>query len=502
MSEQYHSLAISWEITRKRRKRFRNVPAGSTACAGSSSPEDLSIADPLSLTLAEVSALLRERRLSPVQLAKSCLERIEKLNPVLNAFITITAEEALAQAEQAEKELAAGRPRSPLHGVPIALKDNIDTAGVRTTAGSAVYEERVPEADAWVVTRLKEAGAVILGKLNMHEFAYGTTSVISRFGPVRNPWHPDYISGGSSGGSAAAVSSGMVFGALGTDTGGSIRLPAACCGVVGFKPTYGLVGIRGIVPLALSYDHAGPLCRTVEDAALFLSVIAGYDALDPTSVPAPALSPVPASAPVSASAPASAPTSVPARVGIVSNLTALAAEEIKERVEEAGEVFRAAGSGVRHIELPALPPLAADVMRAEVYALHQPYLEEAAQLYDPRTLQRIMSGEHITAANYIRTRQEIGLVRRTIAGFFAEAGMDILLAPTTLQPPGLIADGQMPTSLSTACTFPFNVLGLPSISVPCGRAADSGLPLGLQIIGPPFGESMVIAAAACYEQLA
>src|ERR1051325_1792948 len=238
----------------------------------------------IDLTITAASNLLRQKKLSPVDLTKACLDRIDLLNPTLNAFITITSENAIADAEIAEREIDQGNWRGPLHGIPIGLKDLIDTAGVKTTCGSALFADRVPTENAYIVQRLKRAGAVLIGKQNMQEFAYGGTSTSSYFGPVRNPWDPDRIAGGSSGGSAAAVASGMCFGAIGTDTGGSVREPAAFCGIVGLKPTYGRVSTRGVFPLSTSLDHVGPLCRNVRDTALLLQAIAGYDKLDPTCV--------------------------------------------------------------------------------------------------------------------------------------------------------------------------------------------------------------------------
>ena len=239
------------------RRGFTLTLAGAIAARAQSS------GDLTDLTLAEASARIRARSVTPTQLTEACLERIASYNPKLNAFITVMRDEALREARDLEAEQRAGKFRSPLHGIPVALKDNIDTAGVRTTAASAVFDERVPEQDAEVTRRLKEAGAVLIGKTNLHEFAMGGTSATSYFGPVRNPWSLDRSPGGSSGGSAAAVSAGLCFGALGTDTGGSIRIPAAFCGIVGLKPTYGLVSIRGIIPLTLSLDHCGPITRTV-----------------------------------------------------------------------------------------------------------------------------------------------------------------------------------------------------------------------------------------------
>jgi len=239
------------------------------------------------LTLKKASDLFRSKAVSSVELTEACLKRIETYNPTLNAFITVTREQALTAARQMDAEQRRGNWRGPLHGIPIALKDNMDTAGIRTTAASELFKDRVPTEDAEVARRLKSAGAILLGKTNLHEFAYGGSSSVSYFGPVRNPWALERVPGGSSGGSAAATAANLCFGSLGTDTAGSVRIPASYCGVVGFKPTYGRVSNRGVVPLSWTLDHIGPLCRTVEDAALLLGVIAGFDQLDPSSANVP-----------------------------------------------------------------------------------------------------------------------------------------------------------------------------------------------------------------------
>jgi aspartyl-tRNA(Asn)/glutamyl-tRNA(Gln) amidotransferase subunit A len=247
-------------------------------------PAQTATTDLASLSLAEASRRIRSGAVKSTQLTAACLNRIETYNPKLNAFITVLRKEALAAAAGLDAELQAGKSRGPLHGIPIALKDNVDTAGLRTTAGSAVFDERIPAEDAEVARRLKAAGAVLIGKTNLHEFAMGGTNATSYYGPVRNPWALDRNPGGSSGGSGAAVAGQLCYGALGTDTGGSIRTPASFCGIVGLKPTYGLVSIRGIIPLTYSLDHCGPMTRTVEDAAILLNALAGYDRLDIASV--------------------------------------------------------------------------------------------------------------------------------------------------------------------------------------------------------------------------
>ncbi len=235
-------------------------------------------------SIVETGELLRKREVSPVELTRDCLAEIERLNPTLNAFITVTAEFALAQARAAEAEILRGHWRGPVHGIPLALKDLIDTAGIRTTAASALFKDRIPAEDAEIVRRLKNAGAVLLGKQNLHEYAYGGSSMISYYGEVHNPWDPARIAGGSSGGSAASAAAGLCYGAIGTDTAGSVREPAALCGIVGLKPTYGRVSVRGVIPLSVSLDHIGPITRTVSDAAAMLQVIAGYDAKDVSSM--------------------------------------------------------------------------------------------------------------------------------------------------------------------------------------------------------------------------
>src|SRR5262245_42704266 len=245
--------------------------------------------DPATFTLKQASDLIRRRDVSPVELTEACLKRIDAYNPSLNAFITITRDQALASAREMEAELKKGKWRGPLHGIPVALKDNIDTGGIRTTAASGVFKDRVPNDDAEVVARLTKAGAILLGKLNLHEFALGGTSTVTFFGPVHNPWALDHHPGGSSGGSGAAIAADLCIAALGSDTGGSIRIPASHCGIVGLKPTYGRVSNRGVIPMSWTLDHVGPMCKTVEDAAILLSVIAGYDDMDPSTVNVPTI---------------------------------------------------------------------------------------------------------------------------------------------------------------------------------------------------------------------
>jgi aspartyl-tRNA(Asn)/glutamyl-tRNA(Gln) amidotransferase subunit A len=382
-----------------------------------------------------------------------------------------------------------------LHGIPIGLKDLFDTAGVRTTAGSAIFADRVPTEDAEVVRRLKAAGAVIVGKLNMHEFAYGDTSAQSHFGPVRNPWNHDRVAGGSSGGSAAAVAAGLCYGALGSDTGGSIRQPSAYCGIAGLKPTFGLVSTRGVVPLSWSLDHVGPMCRRVTDTALMLQSIAGYDALDINSVNAV----IPDYFKVMAAQKLSS-----LRIGIPRGVFYESLHpDIEQAVGEAQRVLRGLTAAMRDVELPAYQTL--PVAGAEAYAFHAPYFTKTPQLYQPMTRRRLEGGATVGASAYIEGRRELERLRRAVSDVFSR--VDVLVTPTTpILPPtvteGLSDSGAPPPGgvpLSLRNTQPFDIYGLPSISIPCGFSRD-GLPIGLEISGPRLGESIVLALARAYEQ--
>jgi len=435
-------------------------------------------------SIAEVSDLIQRGDVSPVELTRECLNRIEELNPTLNAFITVTADSALAEAQLAETEIRSGNWRGPLHGIPIGLKDLIDTAGVRTTAASAVFKDRVPTEDAEIVSKLKAAGAVILGKQNLHEFAYGGSSLVSQFGLVRNPVNPEFITGGSSGGSAAAVASGMCYAAIGTDTAGSIREPAALCGVVGLKPTYGLVSTRGIIPLSQSLDHAGPITRTVEDAAMVLEAIAERPADH--------------------------------RVNFKTNLKRLRVgiprtfffddlnAEVASSVEHAIADMAKLGAEIHDIDLAVSTDRT--LQAYESYRFHREMVAKSPELYQSETLRRIRSGEKITNEQYEIARLHLESERAQIADLFHK--MDVFVTPTTPIPAPRISDlmGD-PAQLRPAellllrNTRPINVWGLPAISVPCG-VTPSGLPIGLQIVGSHGREANVLRLAYEYEQRA
>jgi aspartyl-tRNA(Asn)/glutamyl-tRNA(Gln) amidotransferase subunit A len=443
--------------------------------------------------ISDLAPRLRRREISPVEVTQGCLARIEKLNPPLNAFITLIAESALAEASRAEAEILRGDWRGALHGVPVALKDLIDTAGVRTTAASALYEDRVPDHDAEVVRRLRQAGAVILGKNNLHECAYGGSSLISYFGDVHNPWDVGRIAGGSSGGSAAAVAAGMTCAAIGTDTAGSVREPAGLCGCVGIKPTYGRVSSRGVIPLCLSLDHVGPLTTTVEDAAIVLQAIAGYDSGDITSVDVPVTDYV--------SGLGEGAQSV--RVGVprryfYDDLDA----EVASAVELALRGIQSLGAQLREVQLEV--PTDRRLQMAEAYAFHAENVAKSPELYLPETLRRIRAGEAVSAGEYIQRRRELEEARRSIRAAFAD--VDVLVTPTMPMPAPAIADLKAaPDSLRPAelkllrNTRPFNVWGVPAISAPCGFTS-SGLPIGLQIAGPHWREDVVLRVAHAYEQ--
>jgi aspartyl-tRNA(Asn)/glutamyl-tRNA(Gln) amidotransferase subunit A len=444
------------------------------------------------LSIAEAGRRIAARELSSVELTSAYLERIERIDPRVNAYITVTADRALEQARVLDVELAGGTSRGPLHGIPIGLKDNIDTAGVLTTAASAVYADRVPAEDAECVRKLRDAGAVFLGKLNMHEFAYGGTSAVTHYGPVRNPWDLDVNPGGSSGGSAAAVAARLCAAALGTDTAASVRFPAACCGVAGLKATHGLASIRGIVPLSELHDHVGPLARSVEDCALVLNALAGFDPLDPVSILA-----------VKEDYRATIGYDVRRlRIGIPRTpFFEQLDPEIEAAVHTALEVLVGLTAGpTRDVSIAAPDTYA--LLDAETYAYHAPLLADPAKraLYKPLTLQRIMGGSSVPTGVYIEQRRRMQIARNTIDDVFDD--VDVLVAPTCMVVPQTIEEvlanpAREPSLIRN--TLPFNVFGVPAISVPCGFTR-AGLPIGMQIVGARLGETPVLALAHAYEQ--
>jgi aspartyl-tRNA(Asn)/glutamyl-tRNA(Gln) amidotransferase subunit A len=439
---------------------------------------------------------LRARRVSSVELTTAALARIEH-HANLRAFLTVTADEALQQARDADRELAARHDRGPLHGIPIALKDLFATRGVRTTGGSRVHENWVPGFDATVVERLRAAGAVVLGKLNMHEMAYGITSANPHFGAVRNPWNPEHSPGGSSGGSGAAVASQMVFMAMGTDTGGSIRIPASFCGVVGLKPTYGRVSRHGVLPLGYSLDHMGPLTATVRDAAVALNVIAGRDAKDPTS----------SRHPVVDFEPDNSCSIRGLRIGFPDSFFF---DRLDPDVETAvrGAIARAESLGalvepVRLPDMTAVNAVARVVLLAEASAVAGPALDRR-ELFGPDVLALLDQGRLVPATDYINAQRLRRRIRREFDQLWRE--VDCLVTPTTPNTAPRIGEttirlGGQDEDVRLATTRlvrGINLLGYPALSLPCGLSSN-GLPVGLQIIGPAFQEALILRLGAALE---
>jgi aspartyl-tRNA(Asn)/glutamyl-tRNA(Gln) amidotransferase subunit A len=440
-------------------------------------------------TICELSRKIRDREISPVELTHHCLVLIEKLNPALNAFITVTAESALDRARLAEREIYRGTYLGPLHGIPIGFKDLIDVAGVPTTAASARFRNRIPTEDAEVVRRLRNGGAIFLGKQNLHECAYGGSSLVSFFGEVRNPWNTTRVAGGSSGGSAASVAAALGFAAVGTDTAGSIRLPAAYCGVVGLKPTYGRLSLNGIVPLSPSLDHVGPITNSVYDAALMMQVMSGRVSTDPCGEPSfiSAFDELPAKL----------------RIGVPREFFFDDLHpEIADATETAIELFRKLHAEIREVKLEVSTDRT--LASAEAYAYHKQFVANSPELYQPATLARIQAGADIQPADVVRATHDLEVSREEIRKIFDE--VDVLLTPTVPIPPPVIADVlKRPEDLRPQelimlrNTRPFNVWGLPTISIPCGFTKD-GMPIGLQLAAAPRHGITVLQAAQAYEQ--
>jgi aspartyl-tRNA(Asn)/glutamyl-tRNA(Gln) amidotransferase subunit A len=450
------------------------------------------------LSVARASKALRAREISPLELTESYLSRIEDLNPRVNAYITVTAERAREDARRATDELAAGKSRGPLHGIPMALKDLYETAGIRTTGGGKVHANHVPAHDCTVARRLRDAGTILLGKLNTHEYAYGVTTNNPHYGATRNPWNLEHIPGGSSGGSGAAIAAGLATATLGTDTGGSIRMPASVCGVVGLKPTYGRVSKAGVLPLSYLFDHAGPITRSVEDAALVLNAIAGYDPADATSV----------RTPVDDYASGIGDGLRGLRIGIPRGYFYDHLEdEVAAAVEHAITELRQLGADVRGVEIPGVG--------AGVGALFGLVLAEAQEIHahamrtrpadfgaDVRELLGSPPPDSAALMLGLRARDALSVSMRS-----ALESVDLLVTPTTPIVAARIGQetiryGGLEESILSAmirCTAPFNATGLPALSIPCGFTR-AGLPVGLQLAGRPFDEVTVLRAGHAYEQ--
>jgi aspartyl-tRNA(Asn)/glutamyl-tRNA(Gln) amidotransferase subunit A len=442
-------------------------------------------------------ALPLAKRLSPVELLQSCLDRIAAVEPKLNAIIRLVADEAMSNARAAEAEIARGGSRGPLHGIPVGLKDIIDLAGHPTTCHSKLQIDRVATEDAVATARLRAAGALFPAKLSTHEFAIGGPAFDLPFPPARNPWNPKHHPGGSSSGSGAAVAARMFPAALGTDTGGSVRHPASHCGLVGLKPTYGLVSRRGVFPLAFTLDHVGPMTRTVRDNALLLNVIAGHDAGDPGS----------------AAHPAEDYTRDlhkglrGLRIGFVRHFHEKdqpATPEMAAALEAAATLMAAEGAVISTVTLPPLGEFAGvnrTILLPEATAIHETWLQERPSDYAHITRRRLLPGVFVSGTDYVQAQRRRRQLIAAVEAAFAD--VDLLLCASSMDPACLIDDAaEVERTYPRQARTPFNVTGHPAVSIMCGISKAAGLPLGLQLVAPSFGEALIYRAAAGYERAA
>lgn len=449
------------------------------------------------LSISQLSEQLQQRQLSPVEVTQAYLDRIQALDSKLNSYLTVTAERALQEARIAETQIQQGQYKGPLHGVPLAHKDIIATKGIKTTCASKVLRDAVPEYDATVMERLQTAGSILLGKLNMNEFATISPSVY--FGRVNNPWNLTHNPGGSSSGSGAAVAAGLCAGSLGTDTGGSIRIPAAFCGIVGLKATHGRISLHGVTPLAWSLDHVGPMTHTVKDAAIMLQALAGYDPRDVGSSEAPVAN---------------------YTAKLTSDIKGLTLgvptwffpeytdPEVRRSFDAAVQVLQGLGARIEEVTLPSLEnvwtELALPILNGEANAWHEPYLQTQAEDYGPTVRKFLERGKSTSAIDYVCAQRAKARFRREVLD--ACVRVDALLTPGELIPPpahdarSAIINGKeiSLTSALISATCPFNLTGQPALTVPCGFTA-SELPLALQIVGKPFDEATVLQVGYAYE---
>lgn len=442
------------------------------------------------LGISELSALLRSGKLGSIELTRRMLERIERLNPKLNAYVTVAAEAALADVQAADRRRRAGRWLGPLDGVPAAIKDNIATKGLRTTGGSALYRDFVPDQDATVVGKLRAAGAIVLGKTGTHELAYGTTSINPYFGGIANPWDMRRDPGGSSGGSAVAVAAGLAFAALGTDTACSIRHPGHCCGVVGFKPSFGLVSAAGVFPLVRTMDHVGPLTRSAECAALVTAAVAGPDAADPYSSGRQFSWPVQGQGGIAG-----------VRLGIARDFFFDGHPEIVDLVDRAIGALEAQGAVVVQLDSTGLEnslAISANLF-AEAYAFHADDLRANPQAFSEELRAKLERKSRITAAEYIGARHQRLLLRARISRLMEQC--DVLVAPAATTMPALFdaRPGDYDHHASKNATV-FNLTGQPSVTIPCGFSA-SGLPVGIMISGAIDRDAELLAIAGSAERV-
>ena len=454
----------------------------------------MSTADLAWLTIAQAASLIRDRELSPVEYVEALYARSDAYDNQLQSYLRVTRDIAISEAKQAEQEIAAGAYRGPMHGIPYGLKDIIDYAGVPTTAHSKILEHNVPDRDATVTTRLREAGGVLMGKMATHEFAIGGPSFDLPWPPARNPWDRDYFTGGSSSGSGAAVAAGFMPAALGSDTGGSVRNPASLCGLVGMKPTYGRVSRAGVVPLSFTLDTVGPLTRTVEDNAIVLNMIAGPDPRD------------------SASAQFTPPDFTTdlwkgmqgLRVGVIRHFYTRDMEahpDVTQAVEEAVTLIGGLGAQVSEMQIEPLDAYAScnrTILLSEAYAVHERWLKERPSDYGASLRQRLLPGAFIRAVDYVQATR----LRRRLMHQFDDAmrDFDVAITVSSMDPPGRIEDAtEMARTYPRQARVPFNVIGCPALVLPVGFT-ESGLPLSMQIVGRAFDEPTVYRAAHAYEQ--
>lgn len=451
------------------------------------------------LSVSELSHLIQKKEISPVEVAEAHLSRIESLEPTLNSFITLLPEQAREDAREAEKEILRGKYRGPLHGIPFGLKDLYYVKGIRNTSGSKLYDHFIPQYDSTVAFKLKKAGAILLGKLNLHPFAYGTTGENEEYGPMHNPWNLHLIAGGSSGGNGSSVASGECPFAMGSDTGGSIRIPASLCGIVGLKPTYGRVSRYGIVPLAWSQDHAGPMARTVEDCALIMNIVSGYDPQDPTS----------ANLPVPDYTQALKKEIKGIRLGVIKEALELPIESyVKESFWKAVDQLTDLEAIISEVSFPIYhygSSIASIIQMAEATAYHSELIRKHGTKIFPPVRLRLESGIFISATDYIQAERARTLFYRQSLELFKT--VDLLLTPTL--PTAAFPIGTTSVkmgekklnvvSLLTQFTRPFNLNGFPALTLPCGFS-ENRLPIGLQIIGRPFDEETVLRTAYAYQQ--
>ncbi|WP_158924408.1 amidase [Acidisphaera sp. S103] len=445
------------------------------------------------LTIAEAGKLIAAKKLSPVELTRTCLDRVKKLDPTLHSFLLVTEERAMADAKAAEARMMAGGRKGPLDGIPIAHKDIYNTAGIRTTAHSKLLEHNVPTEDSVVVQKWAEAGSIMMGKLATHEFAIGGPSFDLPWPPARNPWNPDHFTAGSSSGTGAAVAAGLVMGGTGSDTGGSIRGPAALCGLAGIKPTYGTASRRGVLPLSQTLDHTGPLAWTVQDCALLLQAMAGYDPLDPAS----------ANRPVANFTADLDKGAKGLRIGVIRHFHEEdnpASPATLKGIEDALTLFRSQGAEIRDVKVSSMMDYNAPgwvILTTEAYAVHEPWLKERFNDYGELMRDRLAFGALIPASSYVqalRRRRVLCLEMRD-----AMADLDILItASAPAEAPKITEVPKWGTFEKPGFTMPFNLTGLPALSV-CTGYGEGGLPVSMQIVGKPFADATVFRAGHAYE---